>query len=673
MQNTKHYLMMKPSRLILFACLSLLMVCLTCSKPDDPNEDDILTPIDNPSFPDRGFYMGVLPIPANGQDFDESYSQAADHVEFAPVWAAGIGAFGFWDYAETLEDYYGQMHVEQLIRDNGMFPIIHFSFIDKDSADGSLILHAPDDMENPSLSDTIWRDAYKRSVLDVVRAVRPLYLSVGNEVNRWYEQYGVDEGDANGFQHFVSLYDEIYDAVKELSPETVVFCVFAREIVDELREADLDVLDMFDSAKLDILVFTSYPNSVRLDAQGNPMENPHNQPSDIDSDYYSRVEDYISGKPFGFSEVAWPANEFFGGEQGQSEFVADLASRLTIDQGLDLYLLGWCWLHDMGMADDFGLIARNGTGKLAYDTWRSISAGELPTPTRGQSIPYEAIKMTPETDYYPPVLHLDLWQDPVPLPGLINTAGAEDSPFITPDADTFFFFFTPDVDVPPEQQLLDRVTGIWWSRYISGNWTEPSKIILSDDLALDGCPFSRDNKLWFCSARADGYRTIDIYIAELIAGDWGNVTNAGQRLNAEIEIGELHLSSDGNTLYFGTDVLDGHGGYDLWKTVKSDGVWGDAVNLGTNVNTPYNEFLPYVSADGNELWYTAESSLGYPGPAVFRSFKIDEDTWGESEEIISSFAGEPTLDSQGNIYFVHHYFSDDMQMIEADIYIAYRR
>jgi hypothetical protein len=40
--------------------------------------------------------------------------------------------------------------------------------------------------------------------------------------------------------------------------------------------------------------------------------------------------------------------------------------------------------------------------------------------------------------------------------------------------------------------------------------------------------------------------------------------------------------------------------------------------------------------------------------------------------IISQFAGEPTLDSQGNIYFVHHFYKDG-EMIEADIYIAHRK
>lgn len=43
-----------------------------------------------------------------------------------------------------------------------------------------------------------------------------------------------------------------------------------------------------------------------------------------------------------------------------------------------------------------------------------------------------------------------------------------------------------------------------------------------------------------------------------------------------------------------------------------------------------------------------------------------------SELIVSQFAGEPTLDKDGNIYFVYHYYRDS-EMIEADIYVAYKK
>ncbi|MGC8899121.1 MAG: hypothetical protein ACP5KP_01210, partial [Candidatus Micrarchaeia archaeon] len=214
-----------------------------------PTEPEKVVPIDSPQLPSRGFFMGVLPNPAKGQSFDDAYAQAARHSEFVPVWGRPTP---FYNLAAELNGSWGQTFVKQLIRGNGMFPIVHLSFIGS-----GVTLVTPPGMENATLSDPAWRAAYKQAALDVVKATRPRYLSLGNEVNRWYEKYGED--GPNGFRNYVSLYEEIYDEVKKISPETKVFCVFAREIVSENREANLEVLRLFNPNKMDLLVFTSYP------------------------------------------------------------------------------------------------------------------------------------------------------------------------------------------------------------------------------------------------------------------------------------------------------------------------------------------------------------------------------------------------------------------------------
>ena len=132
-------------------------------------------------------------------------------------------------------------------------------------------------------------------------------------------------------------------------------------------------------------------------------------------------------------------------------------------------------------------------------------------PSRESKIPVDAVKMSPDTDLLPPVLHSDLWQKPVPMEGPINTAGAEDAPVITPDGNTFFFFFTPDASVLPEKQLLDSVSGIWWSKKVNGTWSEPERIILNDDLALDGPLCIQGNTLWFASIRVGIMEMMEMY------------------------------------------------------------------------------------------------------------------------------------------------------------------
>lgn len=289
-----------------------------------------------------------------------------------------------------------------------------------------------------------------------------------------------------------------------------------------------------------------------------------------------------------------------------------------------------------------------------------------PNVNRNDKLPLDIVKRTPETDHHPPILHSNEYELPIPLGSGVNTSGAEDSPFILPDEQTLYFFFTPDVRIPPEKQLLDDVTGVWVSYKVGNTWTEAERIWLQSlgKLALDGAVAIQDNEMWFASAR-EGYAGVNMFTATLLNGKWVNWTYCGDRLMKEIKIGEVHLH--GNDLYFHSDREGGKGGYDIWVTSRSGNSWTDPTNI-TIVNSSETDGWPYISSDGNELWFTSD----YLGtPAIFKSNKNGNE-WSQPELIISQFAGEPTLDDDGNLYFVHHFYENNV-MIEADIYVAYRK
>ncbi len=290
-----------------------------------------------------------------------------------------------------------------------------------------------------------------------------------------------------------------------------------------------------------------------------------------------------------------------------------------------------------------------------------------PEVKRDDKIPASAVKATPAGDAHPPILHSDEYEEPVPLGAGVNTAGGEDSPFITPDGSTLYFFFTPDVSVPVEQQLFDGVTGIWAStRLPDGTWAEAERIHLQDEgkLALDGAEFIQGDTMLFASAR-EGYEGIGWYQADLVDGTWTNWRNVDDKLKTEeYQTGELHVSPDGSTLYFHSARPGGAGGLDIWASTSVGDEWGEPVNVAA-VNTPGDEGWPATSPAGDELWFL-RIHLGTP--AIYRSTLVDGE-WATPELIISQFAGEPSVDEAGNLYFVHHYYRDNT-MIEVDIYVA---
>ncbi len=279
---------------------------------------------------------------------------------------------------------------------------------------------------------------------------------------------------------------------------------------------------------------------------------------------------------------------------------------------------------------------------------------------RESKIPADAVKITTVTDVNPPKSHSAEYNDPVPMPYPINTAGAEDSPFMLADGNTFYFFFTPDVRIPAEKQLLDGVTGIWVSKKVNNEWSKPERVVLQDSkkLALDGCEFVSGNNMLFCSAR-EGYSGIHWFSAELVNGKWQNWKNVD--FNSNYKVGELHIFND--ELYFHSEKTGGKGGLDIWMSKKINGEWTEPVNI-ESVNSANSEGWPALNPTGTELWF-------YKDYSIWRSKKINGE-WTAPELMFSSLAGEPTIDNSGNVYFTHHFYKDN-KMLEADIYVAKKK
>jgi len=173
--------------------------------------------------------------------------------------------------------------------------------------------------------------------------------------------------------------------------------------------------------------------------------------------------------------------------------------------------------------------------------------------------------------------------------------------------------------------------------------------------------------LWFCSIRAGNFRDIDMWTAAWDGTHWADIFNAGAHLNQDLQIGEMHLSPNGAVLIYHRPDEDYSSGYDLWEVPREGEGWGLPVKL-DNLNSSQDDSRPALSPDGHELWFTRTHS---GTPAIFRSQWMDGE-WGAPELILSQFAGEPSIDKVGNIYFTHHFFREG-KMIEADIYIAEKK
>ncbi len=74
----------------------------------------------------------------------------------------------------------------------------------------------------------------------------------------------------------------------------------------------------------------------------------------------------------------------------------------------------------------------------------------------------------------------------------------------------------------------------------------------------------------------------------------------------DIEFSVQHpfYSDSDSTLYFSSNVAGGHGGFDLYKAKWNGKTWEEPINLGPEINSPYDEVFPAITPDGALIYST---------------------------------------------------------------------
>ena len=83
--------------------------------------------------------------------------------------------------------------------------------------------------------------------------------------------------------------------------------------------------------------------------------------------------------------------------------------------------------------------------------------------------------------------------------------------------------------------------------------------------------------------------------------------------------GHATISRNGRTLIFTADYPDGYGNKDLYMITKIGNKWSKPINLGPNVNTPFDEMFPYLYQD-TILFFSSNGHNSIGGLDLFVSF-----------------------------------------------------
>jgi serine/threonine protein kinase/Tol biopolymer transport system component/tetratricopeptide (TPR) repeat protein len=117
-------------------------------------------------------------------------------------------------------------------------------------------------------------------------------------------------------------------------------------------------------------------------------------------------------------------------------------------------------------------------------------------------------------------------------------------------------------------------------------------------------------ELYFGSDRPGGHGNIDVYVTRRATrtSSWGPPTNLDAKVNSAYAETGVSVSSDGLELYFSSGRPDGYGVSDIYvsKRARTQDPWGDPVNLGVVVNSPYYDDIPRLSPDGLLLLFQSQ-------------------------------------------------------------------
>ena len=122
----------------------------------------------------------------------------------------------------------------------------------------------------------------------------------------------------------------------------------------------------------------------------------------------------------------------------------------------------------------------------------------------------------------------------------------------------------------------------------------------------------------------------NLYHSRMEDGLWTPATKMGEHISTKYWESHASFSKDGQILYYTSNRKGTLGGLDIYLSEKqADGKWGPPVNLGSTINTRFNEECPYISEDGRTLYFSSYGHYNMGGYDVFYSRKKADGTWAE--------------------------------------------
>lgn len=239
----------------------------------------------------------------------------------------------------------------------------------------------------------------------------------------------------------------------------------------------------------------------------------------------------------------------------------------------------------------------------------------------------------------------------------INSKYPEYGPIITADESMMFFTSMRDNCTGGFQEGM-YFEDVFMSTYSNGSWQPAvnigTKINSKTHDATAG--LSPDGQTLFIYRGDNGG---DLYESSLFGLEWSEPEKMNKNINTDNHEPSCGLSYDGVNFYFVSNRKEGgQGTHDIWMSTKDPkGKWGPAANVGTTINTMYNEDAIFVHPDGKTFYFSSQGHKTMGGYDIFK-VTYENGKWSQPENL-----GYPINGPDDDVFFVisgsgrHGYFS----------------
>jgi tetratricopeptide (TPR) repeat protein len=196
----------------------------------------------------------------------------------------------------------------------------------------------------------------------------------------------------------------------------------------------------------------------------------------------------------------------------------------------------------------------------------------------------------------------------------INTRFAELYPVVSSDNNTLIY---TSVQQFYNAILISKKRANVWANPININ----AQMIADGTIVTVGISSDGRNLLL---VRND-YDIFNIYTSRLdtVRNVWSPISKLPKEINTRSKENFASFSPTGDTIIFSSNKPGGAGGYDLFMSKRTTTGWSEAVNLGDELNTPFDEIAPTISRDGKRLYFSSKGHDNMGGYDIFVSHFIN--------------------------------------------------